>query len=213
MSREPYPEIADKLRQLMLDKIEKREPPKTIWFTDTVYCGRKKIFAMLGGRQRFNNTALNKIWLGIVVGEALKSLGIAGEVPVEYKGMNGRIDVLLETGEPMEVKTASNLYITASEYTETHVQQLSRYCLALGKETGILFYYVPQVSIMSLPAYRYRFDLDKVREETDERLELLKQAAKALDPFMLPITWHSKDMDNWECRQCMYQEVCRRERI
>ncbi|RLG89973.1 MAG: hypothetical protein DRO36_06870 [Candidatus Hecatellales archaeon] len=196
----------------MEKRIDEEEPPKRIWLTDTVYCGRKKIWRMMGYRERFTERQLNAIWLGLIVGEALKSLGIAGEVPVEYRGIRGRIDVILETGEPMETKVVKSLYVSASEYARTHVQQLSRYCLAKESEYGVLFHYVPGLSISNLPAYRYRFDLKAVKRETDERLDLLFKAEDAMDPFILPPTWHSETMDNWECRNCPFQMLCRQGR-
>ena len=208
--RENVPEIAEKVKRLMLKRVEEREPPTRLWLTDTVYCGRKKLFAMLGyGGERFTEQALNRLWLGLLIHAELEKLGIAREVSVEYMGLRGRIDCLAETGEPVEIKTASSIYVTSSKYAETHVQQLSRYCLAMGKETGILFYYVPGVKITSLPAYRYRFDLSEVEEETVERIELLKKAEKLKDPFVLPATWHSDSLDNWECKRCPYVNLCK----
>ena len=85
IARENVPEIANKIKQLMLRRIEEREPPSRIWLTDTVYCGRKKIFAMLGyGGERFTEQALNKLWLGLLIHAELEKLGIAREVKVEY---------------------------------------------------------------------------------------------------------------------------------
>jgi len=208
-SRVEVPEIAEKIKQIFQQKIDEREPPNRVWLTDTVYCGRKKIFAMLGFKQRFTEENLSKIWLGTIIHEALKDMGIASEVPVEYMGVRGRIDVLLATGEPMEVKVAGSMYVPASQYAESHVEQLSRYCLARGVETGVLFYYIPNTAITSLPAYRYRFDLKQIEEVTRERIELLKRAAEEKNPFMLPATWHSDTMDNWECRSCVFQQYCR----
>lgn len=209
MERTELPEITIKIMEILKKKIETREPPKTIWLTDTVYCPRKKIYAMNGIGQRFNETAINKIWLGIIVGEALKEIGIAGEVAVEYRGIKGKIDIMMDSGEPLEVKTAQNLYIPASEYANTHVEQLSRYCLATNSTTGILLYYIPGIKITSMPVYRYRFNLSEVKKVTDERIDMLLEAVKNNDPFILPTTWHSESMDNWECRQCIYQQVCR----
>jgi CRISPR/Cas system-associated exonuclease Cas4 (RecB family) len=210
ISRDEYPEIAAKLKEIMVKRLTDREPPTTIWFTDTVYCGRKKIFRMLmGGQEPMTERSLNKVWLGLVFERELEALGLATQVPVKYRGMNGRIDVLLETGEPMEVKTTLNLYVPASNYAETHIEQLSRYCLAVGKETGVIFYYIPGIAIGNLPAYRYRFDLEAVKKVTDERLDLLEQAVKLQNPFILPTTWHSQTMDNWECKECLFQQICR----
>ena len=202
-------EVAEKLYGIFRKEVETREPPKTVWLSDTVYCGRKKIFAMKGMAQHFTEQAMSKIWLGIVVGKALQELGIASEVEVQYRGIKGRIDVLLETNEPMEIKTATNLYTTASKYSESHVEQLSRYCLATGSETGVLFYYVPGVKMSDMPSYRYRFDLGRVREITDGRIDMLLRAASAEDPFILPATWHSENFNNWECRQCQFLTICR----
>ena len=210
IARENVPEIANKIKQLMLRRIEEREPPSRIWLTDTVYCGRKKLFAMLGyGGERFTEQALNKLWLGLLIHAELEKLGIAREVKVEYMGIRGRIDCLAETGEPMEIKSAGSIYITSSKYAETHVQQLSRYCLAVNRETGILFYYVPGVKITSMPAYRYRFDLKRVEEETLQRILILRKAEELKDPFIVPATWHSNSFDNWECRKCGYINLCR----
>lgn len=206
--REPYHQVTEKLYRIMMDKFTNREPPKNIWFTDTVFCGRKKIFRILTGDEYLNTRDLNNIWLGIIVGDALKELGIASEVPVEYRSMHGRIDILLDTGEPLEIKTASNLYIPASEYAKVHVEQLSRYCLALGRESGVIFYYIPRLSLDKLPAYRYRFNLDEVRRETDYRLDIMERAFKTLDPFTIPPTWHSTSPDNWECKKCVFSRVC-----
>ena len=208
--RENVPELAEKVKQLMLKRIEEREPPTRLWLTDTVYCGRKKLFAMLGyKRDRMSDEALNRLWLGLLIHAELENLGIAREVKVEYMGIRGKIDCLAETGEPMEIKAVGSIYVASSKYAETHVQQLSRYCLAIGRETGVLFYYVPGVKITSLPAHRYRFDLSKVEEETVERIELLKKAEKLKDPFVLPATWHSNSFDNWECRSCSYINLCK----
>lgn len=202
-------EIAEKIAEIMERKINDREPPDRIWLTDTVYCGRKKIFEMSGLKRRFSGKAVSRIWLGIIVGEALKELGIAGEVPVEYRGVRGKVDVILETGEPVEVKVATNLYVTASEYSKSHVEQLSRYCLALNKETGILLYYIAGLEVESLPVRRYRFNLDQVKRVTDERIDALSRAVEAKDPFTLPATWHSNSLSNWECRDCSYLAYCR----
>ena len=208
--REQAPEIAEAVKKMMLRRIEEREPPNRIWLSDTVYCGRKKIYAMLGyGGERMTEQALNRLWLGLMIHAELEKIGVAREVAVEYNGIRGRVDCLADTGEPIEIKTASSIWVTKSRYAETHVQQLSRYCLALGRETGILFYYVPGVKVTSLPAYRYRFNLDAVKRETDERIKLLRMAEEARDPFMLPATWHSSDLDNWECRACPYISLCR----
>ena len=210
IARENVPEIADKVKRLMLGRLEEREPPTRIWLTDTVYCGRKKLFAMLGyGGERFTEQALNRLWLGLLIHAELEKLGVAREVKVEYMGLRGKIDCLVETGEPMEIKAVGSLYVASSKYAETHVQQLSRYCLAMGKETGVLFYYVPGVKITSLPAYRYRFDLKRVEEETVERILALRRAEELRDPFALPATWHSDCMDNWECRRCPYVNLCK----
>jgi hypothetical protein len=69
--------VAEKLYSLFRREIESREPPDRIWLTDTVYCGRKKIFQIMGVGQRFTETQLNRIWLGIIVGKALEEIGIA----------------------------------------------------------------------------------------------------------------------------------------
>ena len=208
--RENVPELAEKVKRLMLKRIEEREPPTRLWLTDTVYCGRKKLFAMLGyKRGRMSDKALNRMWLGLLIHAELEKIGIAREVKVEYMGIRGKIDCLVETGEPVEIKAVDSIYVTSSKYAETHVQQLSRYCLATNRETGVLFYYVPGVKITSLPAYRYRFDLGKVEEETVERIELLKAAERLRDPFVLPATWHSSSFDNWECRSCSYINICK----
>jgi CRISPR/Cas system-associated exonuclease Cas4 (RecB family) len=208
--REQAPEIAEAVKKMMLRRVEEREPPNRIWLSDTVYCGRKKIYAMLGyGGERMTEQALNRLWLGLMIHAELEKIGVAREVAVEYNGIRGRVDCLADTGEPIEIKTASSIWVTGSRYAETHVQQLSRYCLALGRETGILFYYVPGVKVTSLPAYRYRFNLEAVKRETDERIRLLRMAEEARDPFMLPATWHSNDFDNWECRACPYISLCR----
>jgi CRISPR/Cas system-associated exonuclease Cas4 (RecB family) len=208
--REQAPEIAEAVKKMMLRRVEEREPPNRIWLSDTVYCGRKKIYAMLGyGGERMTEQALNRLWLGLMIHAELEKIGVAREVAVEYNGIRGRVDCLADTGEPIEIKTASSIWVTESRYVETHVQQLSRYCLALNRETGILFYYVPGVKVTSLPAYRYRFNLEAVKRETDERIRLLRMAEEARDPFMLPATWHSNDFDNWECRACPYISLCR----
>ena len=208
--RENVPELAEKVKRLMLEKVEERDPPTRIWLTDTVYCGRKKLFAMLGyRRERMTEQALNRLWLGLLIHAELEKLGIAREVRVEYMGIHGKIDCLAETGEPIEIKSARSIYITSSRYAESHIQQLSRYCLATGKETGILFYYVPGVKITSLPAYRYRFDLSKVEEETLQRIMILRKAEELRDPFVIPPTWHSDSFDNWECRKCGYINLCK----
>jgi CRISPR/Cas system-associated exonuclease Cas4 (RecB family) len=208
--REQAPEIAEAVKKMMLRRVEEREPPNRIWLSDTVYCGRKKIYAMLGyGGERMTEQALNRLWLGLMIHAELEKIGVAREVAVEYNGIRGRVDCLADTGEPIEIKTASSIWVTESRYAETHVQQLSRYCLALGRETGILFYYVPGVKITSLPAYRYRFNLEAVKREADERIRLLRMAWEARDPFILPATWHSSDLDNWECRACPYISLCR----
>ncbi|MDW8086235.1 MAG: hypothetical protein RMI45_08395 [Ignisphaera sp.] len=209
--RYEVPEISIKLKNLFLKEIERREPSDRIWLTDTVYCGRKKLLQMKGFEPRYTEESITRIWLGIVVGSTLESMGIAREVTVEYRGCRGRVDCVMDTGEPMEIKVTTSLYITASEYAETHVHQLSRYCLAMGKPTGILFYYVPNVKLSSLPAYRYEFDLNKVRSVTDARLDVLDKALRHGDPFMVPPTWHSPTMNNWECRKCTYQAICRNE--
>jgi len=201
--------IAEKLYRIFKNEVESREPPNKIWLSDTVYCGRKKIFRMLGVGERFTEEQLNKIWLGIIVGKALEEIGIAKEVEVEYRGIRGRIDALLETGEPIEVKVIGNIYVASSNYADTHIEQLSRYCLASGKVAGIVFYYIPGMAMTNMPSYRYTFDLEAVRKETDERLDMLEKAYKALDPFILPPTWHSDSMDNWECRKCTYRGACR----
>jgi len=201
--------VAEKLYQLFRREVEQREPPDRIWLSDTVYCGRKKIFQMMGIGNRFTETQLNRIWLGIIVGKALEEIGIAREVEVEYRGVRGRIDTLLDTGEPVEIKVVQNLYTAASSYSEAHVEQLSRYCLASGKDTGIIFYYVPGLAMTSMPSYRYKFNLEQVAKEVDRRLDLLFKARDALDPFMLPPTWHSDGFDNWECRGCSFQGACR----
>jgi len=201
--------VAEKLYSLFRREVEGREPPDRIWFTDTVYCGRKKIFQIMGVGQRFTEAQLNKIWLGIIVGKALEEIGIAREVEVEYRGVRGRIDTLLETGEPVEIKVAQNLFTVASSYSEAHVEQLSRYCLAANVETGVIFYYIPGMPMTRMPSYRYRFSLDDVREEVDRRLDILFKAYRALDPFILPPTWHSDSMNNWECRGCAFQGACR----
>jgi len=209
-ARYEVPEITEKIKQILLERIEEKEPPTRLWLTDTVYCGRKKLFRMLGfGKQRFSETALNKIWLGLIVEAELEKLGIAGQVPVEYRGIRGKIDVLLDTDEPLEVKTSTSLYVTASDYARTHVEQLSRYCLAKGVSTGILVYYVPGIAITSLPVTRYHFDLDEVKRVTDERIDLLEEAVRQRDPFLLPATWHSRTMDNWECRDCVFYYLCK----
>lgn len=207
--REKTPEIAEKLKETFQKKIDEKEPPDKIWLTDTVYCGRKKIYAMMGWRQRFTEQTLSKLWLGIIVHQALKDMGIAGEVPVEYMNIKGKMDVLLETGEPLEIKVTSSTYVPASEYAETHIEQLSRYCLALKKQHGIILYYIPGINISSLPAYRCEFNLSEVANVTAERINLLEKAAEARDPFILPTTWHSNNMDNWECRKCTFQAACR----
>jgi CRISPR/Cas system-associated exonuclease Cas4 (RecB family) len=208
--REQAPEIAEAVKRMMLRRIEEREPPNRIWLSDTVYCGRKKMYAMLGyGGDRMTEQALNRLWLGLMIHAELEKIGVAREVAVEYNGIRGRVDCLADTGEPIEIKTASSIWVTGSRYAETHVQQLSRYCLALNRETGILFYYVPGVKVTSLPAYRYRFNLEAVKRETDERIRLLRMADEARDPFILPATWHSSDFDNWECRACPYISLCR----
>jgi len=207
--RENVPELTQRVKEFMLRRVEEREPPHSIWFTDTVYCGRKKIFRLLGlGKQHYTEQALNRLWLGLLIHAELEKLGIEREVKVEYKGIRGKIDCLTETGEPVEIKAVSNIYVASSRYAELHVQQLSRYALALGRETGVLFYYVPGVKLTSMPAHRYRFRLDEVRRETDERIELLKKAWKARDPFILPPTWHSNSLDNWECKSCPYRSLC-----
>jgi CRISPR/Cas system-associated exonuclease Cas4 (RecB family) len=208
--REQAPEIAEAVKKMMLRRIEDREPPNRIWLSDTVYCGRKKIYAMLGYEgDRMTEQALNRLWLGLMIHAELEKIGVAREVAVEYNGIRGRVDCLADTGEPIEIKAASSIWVTGSRYAETHVQQLSRYCLALNRETGILFYYVPGVKITSLPAYRYRFNLEAVKRETDERIRLLRMAEEARDPFILPPTWHSSSFDNWECRACPYISLCR----
>jgi CRISPR/Cas system-associated exonuclease Cas4 (RecB family) len=208
--REQAPEIAEAVKKMMLRRVEEREPPNRIWLSDTVYCGRKKIYAMLGyGGERMTEQALNRLWLGLMIHAELEKIGVAREVAVEYNGIRGRVDCLADTGEPIEIKTASSIWVTGSRYAETHVQQLSRYCLALGRETGILFYYVPGIKVTSLPAYRYRFNMEAVKRETDERIRLLRMAEEARDPFILPATWHSNDFDNWECRACPYISLCR----
>jgi CRISPR/Cas system-associated exonuclease Cas4 (RecB family) len=201
-------EITEKVRRIMLDKIYSREPPNRIWLSDTVYCGRKKIFRILGLGEAIPERAISRIWLGIVVGEALQGLGIARELPVEYRGIRGRIDVVTDTGEPIEVKTTINPYTLATNYTTAHTEQLSRYCLATGVETGILFYYLPGAEISEMPATRYRFNLTQVQDETDIRLNMLEKALAEQDPFTLPPTWHSKTFNNWECRQCNYRDLC-----
>lgn len=209
-SREPYYEFTIEVRRLMVEKYMEREPPKTVWLTDTVYCGRKKIYRIIHNVDiPFNDKALNRLWLGLVFERELEALGLATQVPVEYRGIRGRIDVLLDTGEPVEVKTTSNLYVPASEYAKTHIEQLSRYCLAVGKESGVVFYFVPGVKFVDLPAYRYTFDLEKVREVTDERIDLLMKALKLKDPSVLPATWHSNSLENWECRECPFLKFCR----
>ena len=208
--REPAPELALTVKKLMLARLEERDPPTRLWLSDTVYCGRKKIYAMLGyGGEKITEQALNRIWLGLMIHAELEKIGVAREVSVEYGGLRGRVDCLADTGEPIEIKAVSSAWVAGSKYAETHVQQLSRYCLALGRETGILFYYVPGIKITSMPAYRYRFNLDAVKRETDERIRLLRMAAEAGDPFMLPATWHSSSLDNWECRGCPYISLCR----
>ena len=207
-TREDYLEIAETVKKIMMREIEEREPPDRIWLTDTVYCGRKKIFRMMGYEEWVTEDALNRLWLGRIVGAALEAMGIAREIEVEYRGVKGRIDCIVDTGEPVEIKTIHTLYSTVSSYAESHVEQLSRYCLAVGKPVGIIFYYVPGVKISSLPAYRYRFNLDIVKSIVDERIDLLVKAAKAQEPFILPATWHSATMKNWECRKCMFQAIC-----
>ncbi len=202
------PEVVIRLKDIFQKKVDDEEPPDKIWLTDTVYCGRKKLFSMMGMRQRFSEESLSKIWLGILVHEALQSLGIASEVRVEYAGIGGRVDVLLDSNEPLEVKVTSSTKVIHSSYAQSHVEQLSRYALAMNSETGILLYYVPGARISSLPVYRYWFDLDMVRKVTDERIDLLKQAVSERDPFRLPATWHSPDMNNWECRKCGFQRTC-----
>lgn len=201
--------VAERLYKLFKEEIERREPPDRIWLSDTVYCGRKKIFRILGVGERFTERQMNKIWLGIVVGKALEEIGIAREVEVEYRGVRGRIDTIMETGEPVEIKVVENMYIPASRYAETHVEQLSRYCLATGMAAGRIFYYIPGIPMTDMPSYRYTFNLESIRRETDERLDMLEKAYKTLDPFTLPPTWHSETMDNWECRQCTYRGACR----
>ena len=207
--REMLNEISERIFRIISDKVNDKEPPEKIWLTDTVYCGRKKIFSMMGIMKRFSGRILNRIWLGIIIGEALKELGVAGEVSVEYRGIRGKVDIMLESGEPVEVKTTSSFYIPSSEYAKTHVEQLSRYCLALNKKTGILLYYIPNIDIATLPIYRYEFDLDEIKSVTDERIDILEKAAKIKDPFILPTTWHSKDFNNWECKDCQYISYCR----
>jgi len=205
------PEVTEKIRELMMKKLEEREPPTRIWLTDTVYCGRKKIFRMLNlGRQTFSEVALSRIWLGLIVEAELEKLGVASQVTVEYRGIRGKIDVLADTGEPIEIKTTTSLYTTASDYATAHIEQLSRYCLATSTGTGILIYYVPGIAVSSLPVRRYHFDLDRVREVTDIRIDLLEEAVKEKDPFLLPPTWHSDSFENWECRSCPFLALCRR---
>jgi len=207
--REDVPEIHEKIKKILMEKINEREPPNSIWLTDTVFCGRKKIFSILFPKMnRFNERQINRIWLGLIVGAELEKMGIINEVVVEYKGIRGRIDCILDTGEPVEIKVAGNLYTTVSDYAEIQVQQLSRYCLAKNIEHGILFYYVPSVKISNLPAYRYYFDLDKIKDETDYRIEKLNLAFKSKDPFILPATWHSNNFNNWECKECVYRIKC-----
>ena len=54
-ARYEVPEITEKIKQILLERIEEKEPPTRLWLTDTVYCGRKKLFRMLGfGKQRFS---------------------------------------------------------------------------------------------------------------------------------------------------------------
>lgn len=213
VAREPCGDITEKIKSLFEKCIEEREPPNSIWLTDTVYCGRKKIFSMIGIRPRFSEEALTKIWFGIVVGKALEDIGVIKEMKVEYKGIYGRIDTLLETGEPVEIKMVQSMYSAVSDYAQMHVEQLSRYCLALNKSSGVILYYVPNVKISSLPVYRYKFDLEIVKSVTDERIEKLKISVAEKDPFILPTTWHSDDFDNWECRNCTYLEACKNEKI
>jgi len=200
-------DIAEKIRQIMLEKIYSREPPNKIWLTDTVYCGRKKIFRILGLGEAIPERAIARIWLGIVVGEYLRGLGMASEVKVEYRGITGRIDVLTDTNEPVEIKTV-NKYVLASNLHTSHIEQLSRYALAVGKTTGVLFHYIVGEDLTNMPSVRYKFRMDKVMQETDERIEILEKALQAEDPFILPPTWHSQTFNNWECRQCNFRPLC-----
>lgn len=208
LRREEVLEIKDKIRNLLIEKINEREPPDRIWFTDTVYCGRKKIFQIIGNKAiRFNEAQINKIWFGLIVGAELEKIGLIREMVVEYKGIRGKIDVLYN-GEPVEIKSATKMYVALSEYAEVQVEQLSRYCLAVNKETGILIHYIPHIKISNLPVYRYYFDLDKVKKVFDERIEKLNLALEAGDPFILPATWHSQDLNNWECKECVFLPAC-----
>jgi len=203
--------IAEKVYYILRKEVESREPPNRIWLTDTVYCGRKKIFRMMGVGERFTEVQLNKIWLGLIVGKALEDIGIAKEVEVEYRGIRGKIDTLNDTGEPVEIKVVQNLFCTTGKYTEAHVEQLSRYCLAVNCNSGILFYYIPGMAITEMPSIKYTFDLEKVRAVTDERIDKLLMAQKIMEPYILPPTWHSDNFNNWECKNCTFLGACKSE--
>lgn len=212
--REEAPEITRRIKRILMERIEDKEPPNRIWLSDAVYCGRKKIFRIVrGDTEHFDERTLNRLWLGTIVEANLEALGVASNIKVEYRTRSGnivygKIDVISDTREPIEVKATSSIRTAKSLYAERHIEQLATYCVAVKSDTGILVYYVPDVKITSLPVYRYRFDIEQYKSIIDERIDILYRALDYMEPMIAPPTWHSKTLDNWECKQCRYLQIC-----
>lgn len=211
-------DIRELLIQRLQDRERKERDHKTFYASELGYCPLKLFFTFVHPKEPDPHT-LQIFKMGDLVHEYIQRIvqdatDAEVEVPIRQlvdpeRGIeiHGRIDILHE-GVPYELKSSAR--IPSGPYAH-HVAQLNAYLKMLDRDVGYLVYVEKNtfdIAQFEVRRNDYLWDatLDKIRAVHDA-VEVVQNGGSEGDALESLIP---RVVDTWECRYCVYRDVCPR---